>query len=117
MDEEIPPALPPEDWERIQRNELYRVGLAQALLLSTLGEGPRPDGIEQPDHAVAALALYGRNFGFTWEMLDALLHIITFASMHTREERGDEELRLAAEAFKRIAALLPPRTLLGEGGT
>ena len=44
-------------------------------------------------HAVAALALYNMPFGFTWEMVDAILAADT---------------RMTDVAY-RIAALLPPR--------
>lgn len=85
---EIRPALDAEDWEWVS------------------GRGPLP-GIDPgrwSDHALAALALHGQPFGFTWEDVD-LLHEIKF-----RNEAEADELGLLAKSLAdRIAALLPPR--------
>lgn len=59
-------------------------------------------------HSIAALALYGQPYGFTWEMVDAL------ESAASRLERDlgltDEYTVACNRAIACIAALLPPRS-------
>ena len=66
-------------------------------------------------HALAALALHGQPFGFTWEDVDALRYDAEqarrLAVLHAGRWYGDMhelEVRLSSIA-DRIAALLPPR--------
>jgi hypothetical protein len=68
-------------------------------------------------HTVAALALHGNPFGFTWEMVDALRSLLAdAAAWHSGFDSSDEireiinsSFRLADTAVDNIAALLPPR--------
>lgn len=66
-------------------------------------------------HALAALALHGQPFGFTWEDVDAIYRIMGAAEDPSRwygattvEDRAAVE-HAASRAAARIAALLPPR--------
>lgn len=52
-------------------------------------------------HGLAAVALDGQPFGFTWDMLDALRDEYQFALGRNKQRMGD--------AIARIEALLPPR--------
>ena len=96
----IKPALTKEEWELVKENGLC--GVSDAHTIDT------NYGIHYLDeHAVAALHLQGRKFGFVWEDVDFL----RWWQNHVREDRGE----LIAEGFDfegiadRIAALLPPR--------
>lgn len=59
--------------------------------------------VAQTDHATAALALHGQDFGFSWDDVDAVREAVEGA-----EGSGYDDRRLVHLA-DRIAALLPPR--------
>jgi hypothetical protein len=66
-------------------------------------------------HALAALALYGQPFGFTWEMVHVLNRLMEAASDPsdwfgaTLGEDRERVYQAAATAIANIVALLPPR--------
>jgi hypothetical protein len=69
----------------------------------------------QPEraHAVAAALLYGRDFGFTWDDVDALYASLPFKkdpSGKWKETRPMKEAEIRRwQIAERIEALLPPR--------
>ena len=67
--------------------------------------GHRQHFDEAGRHKLAAMALHGQEFGFTWEDVDALLVVAKIADDLT----GGQYSRVLSVA-DRIAALLPPRT-------
>lgn len=112
---EIKPALTPEEWAKLEhrgirlepsgaiRMEMAKTILDQEPPFISFGSSWRP--------GIAALALHGQPFGFTWEIHDA----IEAAIMDWETEAGemDERQRKEFAAMNRglaaIAALLPPR--------
>lgn len=86
MSDPILPALTPEEW---------------AYFLGPDYAGHLP----QPHHQIAAMLLHGQPFGFTWEMVAALIEVIDAADAEYDETAAS---RLARSAVDRIAALLPP---------
>jgi hypothetical protein len=115
MADEIKPALTQQEWADIADDPAWwadRVGEIAAgagEVLEWRTNHPRP-------HAVAALALHGQPFGFTWEDVDLLRDDLT--GEHDWAWEGDQRVdcgefgdvkaaRLALAA--KIAALLPPR--------
>ena len=119
MSEEIKAALTAEEWEHAPwRATVPLLGgsvTAQlgdtSLMLCRDGrrEMPSVDTYEEVGrHRLAALALYGQPYGFTWEMVDAL------ESAASRLERDlgltDEYTVACSRAIACIAALLPPRS-------
>lgn len=61
-------------------------------------------------HALAALALHGQPFGYTWEMVDAIRECArTHDAEHGDGPIADAVVAQARAAADRIAALLPPR--------
>jgi hypothetical protein len=107
--EKIEPALAPEEWASgmADREVMIfgeRYGLKSGLVLDD-GEAVGVSGRDR--HAVAAFALYGQPYGFTWEDVQLLRSIAKgpnamgnyfIAGLHPR----------AADLADRIAALLPP---------
>ena len=58
-------------------------------------------------HGLAALALFGHEYGFTWDDVDMLVSHADFNARTTRGYDPDQDPLLWLAA--RIAALLPPR--------
>jgi hypothetical protein len=124
----IAPALAPEEWqagEAVRGERPYAVELfvhvrQQELRLSESGDdGGAPGFYVGYDafHALAALALYGQPYGFTWEMVDALEEMIGGYGSGTvgrdgwpvLTEEEEEAISRARAAVAHLAALLPPR--------
>jgi hypothetical protein len=102
MAEEILPALTAAQWESVQRSDARRTTLERELLSALLGGAPVP-GIPEPRHALAALLLDRRPFGFTRH---DLLDFVGVAQIAKREA---PELYTRLESFgRRLSALLPP---------
>lgn len=110
---EAGPALTPEEWAGPQPH-IRRLDLL-------IFEDPAPEGgdcvicedhgpdaesgraviLPEDRHALAALALHGQPFGFTWGHVDALREVIADAT--------GANLGPLHDLADRIAALLPPR--------
>lgn len=131
MSDKIKPALTPEEWVSYPAADLeirdgeYEVALIPAMIPSGAiiaiptdyvgGDEYQSTG---PDcvipagalHALAALALHGQPFGFTWEDVDLLRRAAEDAGvgLYGEEERAEAGRDFSALAA-RIAALLPPR--------
>lgn len=110
---EIEPALTPEEWVR-------EGGLMDEIQAR---EGWFEASVHEPAdrHRIAALALHGQPFGFTWddvaglrEITSAYIGLIDQAVASPASIAGEETLAQQLRALAdRIAALLPPRE--GEG--
>jgi hypothetical protein len=106
MSEGVRPALTPEQWAA----QLWESGSEDPIQSGPegvfVGDCVSVGGVETPAarHAIAALALHGESFGFTWADVDLLR---TLADNHADrlEGYGVPHRDLA----DRIAALLPPR--------
>lgn len=95
---EIKPALSAEEWEDMLS---WPYGVSDAIIrpAEMLGYG---HNTPEDRHHVAALALHGQPFGFTWDDVDLLRMFSDGDPMeHIRRECND--------LADRIAALLPPR--------
>lgn len=105
----ITPALTAEEWaeQRIDRRDHDTITLSPDTGGITVADGFEGGYVSSDDrHALAALALHGQPFGFTWDDVRFLRHEAAAA----REMHGE----LIAESFDfdalaaRIEALLPP---------
>ncbi len=96
----IQPALTREQWLRH-----IRASLEQDLEYA--GEELGGDAGPVSPHGLAALSLYGKEYGFTWEDVDTLLSHAEFNARTTRDYRPDEDPLRSLAA--RVARLLPPR--------
>lgn len=112
MSEPIKPALTPEEWEEGeyagQPPFRYNLGPAGDLCL-WLEDGSY---IKLRPAPLAALALHGQPFGFTWELYDAMRRAIEAEEKDNAlcyDDDKHEVRRLAGQGLERIAALLPPR--------
>lgn len=118
MSEEIKPALTPEEWAGEQpamnRDDVLIYHDPPPRGGGCIGITDRdPDDpssvviLPEHRHALAALALHGQPFGFTWEDVDLLREEARseYAIPDGMGFTGQELLDLA----DRIAALLPPR--------
>jgi hypothetical protein len=76
--------------------------LSEGRISSTVGVDPTPE----ERHAIAALALHGQPFGFTWEDVDWLRAMADWAEEYGVAADGPAWVNALAD---RIAALLPPR--------
>lgn len=97
----IEPALTPEEWaewEVTQNGPL-------CVHRDTLGVLRCGDEYLGDGHALAAVALHGQSFGFTWEMVFALQRAAS------RLPESDLDEAVLREAAACIASLLPPREL------
>ena len=94
------PALTREDWNRILPSET--IGYAGDYFGDKLLHVARTEGLSAK-RKIAALALLGEPFGFTWEDVDLLRE--EYQNEYSGTSLGGELLNLA----DRIAALLPPR--------
>ena len=96
------PALTPGEWERKSLNNgEAAIADGDRLWVRELIEGIPPT---QCRHALAALALHGQPFGFTWDDVEKLQEMpdgTGYASIDDPE--------WFASLIDRIAALLPPR--------
>lgn len=123
MPYDVKPALTAEEWRSAYGS--FRDGKRYASVDGVLHVYLRASGdnevhhsvIGHERHALAAMALDGQPFGFTWEMVDALRKAVDALYVEATEymtvvERWNvetPEMQLASEAADRIAALLPPR--------
>lgn len=111
MSEPLKPALKPEDWA--SRGVMFGSRGAAVLRGSTLTVGWDSEGVSMEGrerHALAALALHGQPFGFTWEMVDALREALVRSEGNDHADQWmGERGRLAFTALENLAALLPPR--------
>lgn len=105
MSEKIKPAMPPEEWKA----QLNRSSEDRRRVLLHAKDEADADGY-LTIHGLAALALHGQPFGFTWEDVDALRWAAGFAvgTSVTTDYTREKSARLSYLA-DRIAALLPPR--------
>lgn len=91
------PALRAEEWAAGSPRLDWHVDWNVGVIAQMRDESDR--------HALAALALHGQPFGFTWDMVD---HLRGLAKMVERQ--GLEASPIWTRAIAdRIAALLPPR--------
>jgi hypothetical protein len=107
VSEEIRAALTEQEWanksHEIWANPPIVASAEDGALVFDMGDSMlcvRDEHRQQ----VAALALYGQPYGFTWEMADALAYAYSFIGSDMPTTRA-----AAAKAIDRIAALLPPR--------
>lgn len=116
---EVKPALTPEEWrEALGPYEEWEEPGDYMLPISRhwefYGDYHQLDRI----HEAAARLLYGQPFGFTWDDVDALRHVLEHAS--NSDDRGpygegwqsDElasAIATARTVVEKLAALLPPR--------
>jgi hypothetical protein len=102
---ETQPALTPEEWARWREGETFFGGMnARRERGGIMVEQDSDDEVWVNDEnraALAALALHGQPFGFTWEDVDAIRTTATY--LH---DGGEDQLHAIAD---RIEALLPPR--------
>jgi hypothetical protein len=115
MAERIPSALSPEQWrswadppdpDDPDRGQTYGRDAIQYAITDA----------EAPDrHALAALALHGQPFGFTWEDVEAVndaaheYRLIGIAPIDPRSAAYNAVADVLYSLTNRIAALLPPR--------
>lgn len=108
MTDEIKPALTAEDWA--SRGML---GNAQVGTARLIGDDLYADELPfrgRRRHALAALALHGQPFGFTWEDVDALQRVIDdYDPTNFPQPSSGVPRRVLVLLRARIAALLPPR--------
>lgn len=97
---DIKPALTEEQWR------IYMAGYARLDVEASFGLGHMPDLDTKDPHAIAALALHGQEFGFSWDDVDTLRKYDVIVARY--EGRQDDEVDMHALA-DRIASLLPPR--------
>lgn len=118
---DVRPALTPEEWAHrpepmYERNGVWAYAPAgHGFVVGFEGEVGIGVGAEDP-HAIAALALHGQPFGFTWEDVSRNREA---ATRHRRLAKGcklpherDRHMEKAEgydSTAARIAALLPPR--------
>lgn len=96
----IKPALTPDEWAgRAIQSGRGRARIADGGALEAEGE---LDASRR--HALAALALHGQPFGFTWKDVDLIRSTVLADDFHSPDDWFVLQ-RLA----DRIAALLPPR--------
>jgi len=102
---EIGPALTPEEWEKegaraiSDRDDYMR--FRNCLDALTEYDSTSFRTRTEMRKAVAAHALHGQPFGFTWDMVHALRECVATADFPDRPD-------LAEAAIERIASLLPP---------
>ena len=109
---EIRPALTVEEWrERRANRGGYEVAVDEegglTITQRLYGDWGQPDSIQvtlprEASAVLAALALCGQPFGFTWGDVHALRECLWSS------EEGRQELRAVGHVIERIAALLPP---------
>lgn len=134
MSETIEPALTPEQWAearvKFPRPERYSDWVEGGYYIGTEGdfagelvfelevEGCDRDTPLDRRHALAALALVGQPFGFTWEDVDRLRYAargtIEYCDRLMPDDSGgccgnSADSAALASLADRIAALLPPR--------
>jgi hypothetical protein len=107
MPDEIKPALSAEEWDRLRANrrELTAWATEDSVSVLCVSDSGDPPGAFNPDdrHALAALALHGQPFGFTWGDVEDLIGAVdVIRGMGWPGWVNLDNLRA------RIAALLPP---------
>lgn len=117
MSEESQPALTPAQWAaRSVEADSGERWVAELPTVSADGEGlhVRLDDdyynftlTGQKRHGVAALALYGEPFGFSWADYEAVGNARNALGWRVMNDDDPEMARLAS-LMNRIAALLPP---------
>jgi hypothetical protein len=108
MSEKIQPALTPKEWARGATDDgtAYTTAAGEIATMDyALGER----AIVRHPHALAALALHGQPYGFTWEDVDALRLTLSLAAMGSSDGEDADACGRASSLADRIAALLPPR--------
>lgn len=112
----IKPALTPEEWASLEFTD-PNSGDEDFEYAKQLGGGIRVRGRDDyydprisfsmgRPHSLAALALHGQPFGFTWEYVDAIRAAADYYDWDDRSRALKAKCEAAAEC---IAALLPPR--------
>lgn len=99
MSDQPRPALPPGRWAE---PSVEGPGAAARIDGGAVEAQGRFAGDER--HALAALALHGQPFGFTWKDVDMLRSTVLADDLHSHDDWWELQ-RLGS----RIAALLPPR--------
>ena len=106
MPEDVNAALTRDEWAAILDAAKHGEQLPAILA----------DYVEEP-HRLAAIALHGHPFGFTWADYDAAgraAHAFTARAAGAQDQVEARQLRDVAdrlhELARRIAALLPPQT-------
>src|SRR5690606_37762282 len=113
MTNEIRPALSEEEWRRGYAKRALRVTTGVQGYITVAGElGGAGTRDPATMHVIAALALYGQPFGFTWEDVDELLEQAERSDF--ADATGDNagygmDGGHCRDLAARIAALLPPR--------
>lgn len=111
---EIAPALTPEEWAvgSVDRNSVEANRRDDGVWALSASHCMCPIDTED-NHALAALALDGQPFGFTWEGHDALRKMLDHADRWLASRMFDDRecnlLQAARAETEKIAALLPPR--------
>ena len=112
----VQPALAPAEW-----NIGQRVTLEQKVRVEHDGNGSEFLTIQDKPHhasyafsgndrhALAALALHGQPFGFTWADVDTLAKEVGYMEAATEYQVDPEITDRLRSLIDRIAALLPPR--------
>ena len=100
MSEEIEPALTPEQWREVEKGNLDATDMVTAYC---------EEGVviieDDRWHALAALALYDQDFGFTREDLSTLRDAAEYAEVGYKDRKTRDAIMALAD---RIAKLLPP---------
>lgn len=108
---DVKPAMTAEEWTQpphaVRDGWTFTHEDAHKTPWLSVGFGDEEDGhafSAETFHALAALALHGQDFGFTWEDVDTLRSQARWlpASQHRAEF-------VMSDLADRIAALLPPR--------
>ena len=90
------PALSPKEWREVRDPD---INWSPSAYGDVIGDA----------HGVAAACLYGKPFGFTWEMVDAVRESAHGGRFVFSEEGAKRLTELTLAAADRIEALLPPR--------
>lgn len=113
MSEKIEPALTPEEWERVPIAppvSLFPPGVCDLIDVQMGGvAGGEEIKRDLGAHALAALALHGQPFGFTWEDVDVLRRVSHAYDLAIGRGVFDEITARHSSVADRIASLLPPR--------
>lgn len=116
-DEGITPALSPEEWRRgevHEGKEWWGCNIYADEDSIEFDDGIDPQhgaGFRERRHAVAALALYGQPYGFTWADVDLLRGTAAGYESGDWGNGLEEHARACHHLAARIADLLPPREL------
>lgn len=97
----ITPAMAPDGWAKLQDTKTCESEIYEGKLLAN-------NVVVENRHAVAALALHGQPFGFTWDHVIALEYAIEASDQYIGHDVPSHDDLVSLK--DRIAALLPPRT-------